>query len=193
MVVKIGKKKYTVVKNLELLTIPENYTETTVKINDVEVPAFTNEITGYVLVGLKDSKGNISLYIYNPANGKYTKYQELSFDTVKIQYLKAKKVPRGYKKYTIEINGEKVTVYKKNKHSNYALIYGMNLNNGKINWYSYDQKENTIQRYNAKELDALSVLNNKYLITIVILSISNLMLMLFMLILMLKIRNHKRS
>ena len=69
----------------------------------------------------------------------------------------------------------------------------MNLNNGKINWYSYDQKENTIQRYNVKELDALSILNNKYLITIVVLSVSSLMLMLFLLILMLKIRNHKRS
>lgn len=193
IIVKIGKKKYTVVKNIDDLKAPDNYTKTTVKINDNEVPAFTNEITGYILVGLKDSKGNISLYIYNPSTGKFSKYYELSFDGVRIQYLKPKKIPIGYKKYQIKINDQKVNVYKKNKKDSYALIYGMNLNNGDISWYSYDIKENTLQRYNIKELDKLSVLNNKYLITIVILSISSLILISFMLILMLKIRNHKRS
>lgn len=192
IVVKIGKKKYTVVKNIDDLKAPDNYTKTKVKIDDNEVPALTNEITGYILVGLKDSKGNISLYIYNPSTGKFSKYRELSFDEVRIQYLNAKKIPKGYRKYQIKINDQKVNVYKKNKHDDYALIYGMNLNNGDINWYSYDIKENTLQRYNIKDLDKLSLLNNKYLITIVILSLSSLMLLFFMLILMLKIRNHKR-
>ena len=191
--VKIGKKKYTVVKNIESLKIPDNYTETTVMINDVEVPALTNEITGYILVALKDKKGNVNLFIYNPANGKYTKYNELSFDMVKIQYLKPRKVPSNYKGYVVKLGEQEVNVYKKSKRNNYALIYGMNLNNGSINWYSIDLKENTIQRYNMKDLDSLSILNNKFLITIIILSVACLMLMLFMLILMLKIRNHKRS
>lgn len=191
--VKIGKKKYTVVKNIDDLKAPDNYTKTTVKIDDNEVPAFTNEITGYILVGLKDNKGNISLFIYNPSNGKFSKYQELSFDGISIQYLKAKKIPKCYKKYIIKINDQNITVYKKNKKDTYALVYGMNLNNGDINWYSYDTKENTLQRYNIKDLDKLSILNNKYLITIIILSVSSLLLLFFMLILMLKIRNHKRS
>ena len=192
IIVKIGKKKYTVVKNKDLLNAPDNYSETTVEINKIEVPALTNEITKYILVGLKDSKGNIKLYIYNPANGKYTLYRELGFDAVNIQYIDTNKKLTGYKKYQIKLNGEKVKVYKKHKKDEYALIYGMNLSDGKKGWYSIDLKQNTIQRYNDSDINALSVLNNKYLITIIILTISSLMLMLFMLMLMIKIRKFKR-
>ncbi len=190
--VKIGKKKYTVLKNKDLLNAPDNYSETTVLIDGVEVPALTNEVTGYILVGLKDNKGNIKLYIYNPSNGKYTLYKELGFDAIKIQYIKNNKKLTGYKKYQVRVNDEKIEVLKKHKKDDYALIYGMNLNDGKKGWYSIDLKQNTIQRYNDREISALAVLNNKYLITIIILTISSLMLMLFMLILMIKIRKFKR-
>ena len=190
--VKIGKNKYTVIKNKDLLTAPDNYSETTVEINGVEVPALTNDITGYILIGLKDKKGNINLYIYNPSNGKYTLYKELGFDAIHMQYIKTNKKLTGYKKYTIKINDEKIKAFKKHKKDDYALIYGMNLNDGKKGWYSIDLKQNTIQRYNDSDISALSVLNNKYLITIIILSVASLMLMLFMLILMIKIRKFKR-
>lgn len=192
IIVKIGKKKYTVLKNKDLLNAPDNYSETTVEINGVEVPALTNEITGYILVGLKDKNGNINLYIYNPSNGKYTLYKELGFDAIRIQYMKTNKKLTGYKKYSVKINDEKIEVLKKNKKDEYGLVYGMNLNDGKKGWYSIDLKQNTIQRYNDSEISALSVLNNKYLITIIILTVSSLMLMLFMLILMIKIRKYKR-
>ena len=93
----------------------------------------------------------------------------------------------------MEIDNKKVSIYKKNKKSNYALIYGMNINNGDIGWYKYDIKDNTLQRFSDEEVSALSVLNNKYLITIIILSVSNLMLMLFILILMIKIRKENKD
>lgn len=195
IIVKIGKKKYTVVKNLKLLKMPTNYKETTVKINDAEIPAFSSDITGYLLVGLKDSKGNINLFVYNSSNGKYFKYQETSFDGVRIQYLKpsSKKIINGFKKYIEKINNEKVNIYKKNKKDNFSLIYGMNVDTGDISWYSYDKKENTLQRYNYKELRKYEETNNKYLIVLSVLSISLLMLILFIMILMIKIRNVKRN
>lgn len=191
--VKINKKNYTVVKNIDSLKMPQNYEPTTIKINEQEVPGFASEITGYILVGLKDKKGNINLYIYNPANGRYKLYTEISFNSISIQYFDPESIPTGYKKYTMEIDNKKVSIYKKNKKSNYALIYGMNINNGDIGWYKYDIKDNTLQRFSDEEVSALSVLNNKYLITIIILSVSNLMLMLFILILMIKIRKENKD
>ena len=173
--------------------MPQNYEPTTIKINEQEVPGFASEITGYILVGLKDKKGNINLYIYNPANGRYKLYTEISFNSISIQYIEPESIPTGYKKYTMEIDNKKVSMYKKNKKSNYALIYGMNINNGDIGWYKYDIKDNTLQRFSDEEVSALSVLNNKYLITIIILSVSNLMLMLFILILMIKIRKENKD
>ena len=125
------------------------------------------------MVGLKDDKGNIKLYIYNPSNGKYTLYKELGFDEVKIQYIKTNKKLTGYKKYLVKLNDEKIEILKKHKKDEYGLIYGMNLNDGKKGWYSIDLKQNTIQRYNDKEISALAVINNKYLITIIILTISS--------------------
>ena len=38
--------------------------------------------------------------------------------------------------------------YKKNKKSNYALIYGMNVETGKKHIYMYDKEEDTLQIYN---------------------------------------------
>ena len=44
--VKIGDKNYTVVKRKNVLTIPENFMETTVVINNEEVPAFYKKPSG---------------------------------------------------------------------------------------------------------------------------------------------------
>ena len=44
----------------------------------IELPTYYSEVTGYTLVGIKDQKGNINLYIYE--DGKYTLYNEVSFN-----------------------------------------------------------------------------------------------------------------
>ena len=60
--VKVGKKEYTVVKKVEQLTAPDNFSPIEADIDSKKVPALYNEITGYILVGLKDDKGNVKLY-----------------------------------------------------------------------------------------------------------------------------------
>ena len=63
--VTINGKNYTVVKIKENLPTANLYTETTIKINDFDIPAYKNDNTNLYLVGLKDSDGNISLFIYS--------------------------------------------------------------------------------------------------------------------------------
>ena len=188
IIIKIGKKEYTLVKKVEQLTAPSNFIPMEAEIDGKKIPALYNDITGYILVGLKDSEGNVKLYVYNPKSNTYTLYNELSFSTLKIYSMKAKNVPSGLKMYKIDINGEKVYIYKTSSKSNFGLIYGMNVDTGKIGWYRYDALDNTIQRYETKELEQLSIINDKYIITIIILSISILMLMLFILVLISKIK-----
>ena len=189
--VKIGKKKYTVVKKVEQLTAPDNFSPIEADIDGKKVPALYNEITGYILVGLKDKKGNIKLYIYNPKTDKYTIYNEITFNSIKLYYSKPDRVPLGLKKTTIDINGEKVVAYKNSKKSDFYLVYGMNVNTGDIGWYRYDASDKTLQRYETRDLENLSMLNNKYLITIAVLSTSILMLMLFLLILFSRLKHMK--
>ena len=189
--VKIGKKEYIVVKKVEQLTAPDNFSPIETDIDSKKVPALYNEITGYILVGLKDDKGNVKLYVYDPKSKKYSIYHEITFNSIKLYYTKPNNVPRGLKKTKIDINKESVTAYKTNKKSDFYLVFGMNVNTGSIGWYRYDNIDKTLQRYETRDLENLSMQNNKYLITIVVLSTSILMLMLFLLILFNRLKHMK--
>ena len=169
----VDDKKYTVIRKKTLLQMPANYEETTVKINDEEVPAFKGTVTKYILVGLKDTEGNINLFIYNEKDKTYTLYKEYTFNKV-ILYpiaLSDKKVPAGYKKTTITYNDEEVIAYKFDEHSKYALIYGLNVETGKKNIYMYDSVEDTLQIYNTEEIVALTKQNNEYFKLLIVISV----------------------
>ena len=161
--VNVGGKKYTVVKVVKDLEKPELFDDTTVKINDFDIPAFINEVSKYTLVGLKDESGKISLFIYK--DGKYTKFNEFKSDSLSIIFMDMKDVPKGYKKTSVKINEENVVAYKLNGDSK-LLLYGVNLATGKKNYYTYDKKEKTLQIFDKdKYLDKLKEENtNKYLI-----------------------------
>ena len=188
IVIKIGKKEYNVVKKVELLKAPDGYETMEATIGDKKVPALYNAKVGYILVGLKDKDGNVNLYQYDPKNSKYSLYNEIVFATIRLYNIDTKDKLNGFKRYKIKINGIDTIVYKTSKNSDFCLIYGMNINTGKLGWYRYDLVDNILQRYETKDLEMLSILNNKYLITITILSVSILMLMLFILILITKIK-----
>ena len=138
------------------MTAPNNYTETTVKLGEEEVPAFTSEITKFVLIGLKDSEGNINLYIYDEKDKTYTLYKEYGFSKVVLFPMELKEIPKNYHKTKITYNDQEITAYKANDKSGYALIYGMNVETGKINTYMYDSVEDTLQIYNTEEVDLLN-------------------------------------
>lgn len=75
--VNIGNDKYTVVKSSKLLVAPINSVESTVKIDNIEVPAFTIEKAKLTIKGLKDNDVNIKYAVYE--NGEYNYYK---YDTV---------------------------------------------------------------------------------------------------------------
>lgn len=163
--VDMGEEKYTVVRKKSLITPPENYTETSVTINNEEVPAYYSEITKYTLVALKNSEGKQAFYIYD--NGVYKPYKELIFNQLKICLLDMPSVPDLYEKGIFVYNDENINAYKISPNSSYSLIYGMNVETGNKNYYIYDSNENTIQIYNTEEI---SKLNEKieYMIYIII-------------------------
>jgi len=152
----VDGKEYTVVRKKSQLTAPENYTETTVTIEGEEVPAFTSEVTKYVLVGLKNESGSIDLYVYK--DGAYTLYKEYTFNKVILYPLTMdeKNIPEGYKKTTIIYNDEKIEAYKMSELSNFAILNGMNIETGEIHLYMYDEEEDTLQIYNDEMVKPLN-------------------------------------
>ncbi|MFV0250054.1 MAG: cadherin-like beta sandwich domain-containing protein [Bacilli bacterium] len=168
--VEIDKKSYTIIRKRSKLIAPENYSESTLTINDVEVPSYISDITKYTLVGLKDSDGNQKLYIYD--NGEYTLYQEASFNKIRLQTLKVenKNLIEGYNKVNISYGDLTLIGYKKNETDKYALFYAMNLDTGLTNWYMFEPTEGTVQIYNSNDLESLNILNDNYFKYIIIIS-----------------------
>lgn len=159
--VKIDKEEYTVVRNKKNLEPPANYEETTLTINNEEVPAYQNKITKYTIVSLKDSKGNQNWYVKEKDN--YKLYKEYKFSNTILYPLELEEIPSGYSKTSIKYNEEKITAYKFKNNSKYALIYAMNVETGKTNIYMYDSKEDTVQIYNDEQVNELVSENELYL------------------------------
>ena len=153
---------YKVVRKRSELTAPSNYNETTVIINEEEVPSYTSEITKYTLVGLKNEEGIIGYYIYDQENHSYKKYQEYSFQRIVLYPMEMKNVPSYYEKTVIVINEEEVPAYKLKASSKYALLYGMNVETGKENLYRYNSEENTLQIYTREECELIEKEKEQY-------------------------------
>ena len=187
--VKVENSKYTVVRNIKNVTAPNGYEETKIKIKGEEVPAFKNKTTGYTLVLLKDDKGNQNFYIYK--DKKYILYKEYTFNKIILYPMELKKVPKGYKKTKITFNDDKIIAYKKNKKSNYALIYGMNVETGKKHIYMYDTEEDTLQIYN----DELNDVSDEKIEQYKMLSagLSGLSVLLFLILIIVIMKNHKHN
>lgn len=166
--VRVGGKKFTVIRKKDTLEAPEGYVETTVVINDEEVLAYSNEVTGYLLVGLTDSDGNSGWYIYDKDKSTYTKYTELSSNSIRLILLKPNKkdIPYKYYKNTFEYNGEMIDGYTFDSESDFRLIYGMNIDTGEKLFYVYDLKDKTLQKfYNAQVLIYIELVRKcKYLL-----------------------------
>lgn len=146
--VTVNGKNYTVVKIKENLPAANLYAETTININDFEIPAYKNDNTNLFLVGLKDEEGNISLYIYNKDKNEYQEYNEIGVNKITIYPLTSNEEIKGYKKDTITINGVKVDGYYYTKDSDYVIIYGINVETGDKGFYMYDKKMQSLIKYN---------------------------------------------
>lgn len=147
IVKKVNGKDYTIVKRASALTKPLSFDESTIFIDNTEIPSFYNEILNITLIGLKDDNGNISLFKYDKGQDTLIKYDFLKSESRTIIFENTDEKIQGYQKQTININNIDYEVYQSDIDSNYALIYGADLETGNKTWYSYNIKEQTIQVY----------------------------------------------
>jgi len=151
----VDGENWTVIKRKDLLTMPSTYKETIVKINEIDVPAFTSDVTKYVLVGMKNEAGEVKLFIYNEKEKIYTRYVELTLNSLIFYPISNKEKFKDYIETKVTINEEKVIAYKFDLDSPFAIIYGKNIETGEEGFYSYDEEENTLQRINMEEVESL--------------------------------------
>lgn len=187
----VDDQTLTVVKRSNSITKPnDDFVDKTVTISNTEIPAFYNEKLNLTLIGMIDSNSNISLYIYDEEDDKYIKYQQFENGNITIMSKIPVNIPDGYTKTTLKIDDNTYDVYKSDNSNGYYLIYGMNLNTGETNWYSYEETEKTLQIYNDKEL-AIEKENSKkqlgnYKIAIACFGVFSILLLIIILILVIK-------
>ena len=152
--VEVDKITYSVVRKTSLLETPNtSFVESTIKINDLDVPCFFNEKLKITLVGLKDSDGNITLFEYD--NNNYKKYVEIANEKIVI-------IPTeendelfnsvGLKKEAFKINGTDFLGY--TKGHGFYLFKGINIETGIKSIYQYDTHEKIVQLFNSEDLTA---------------------------------------
>lgn len=198
--IKIGDEEYTVVRKVELLTAPSTYTETVAVIDGEEVPAFKSNITNYVLVGLTDSNGNTNLYIYD--EDQYILYNEYKFGGIILYNMQpdSEKMLDDLKQIELELDDAKLTAYTLDGVA-YPLIYGVNVETGEENWYTYDESENTLQKYVASNSKVIEKIieqkeensNDKYKTLCLILGGISGILFIFLIIAAIKISVQKKT
>ena len=147
IVKEIDNCKYTVIKRNSTLVKPDSFIDKIVKINDFDIPAFYNEVTNITLIGLKDEAGKIYLFKYNTDDGSLAKYETFTSISKTIIFENTDEEIENYNKTTVTIDDKEYKAYQHKDNKDYILIYGMDLETGKKDWYTYHIKENTIQNY----------------------------------------------
>ncbi len=192
--VTVGDKKYTVVKIKENLPIASLYNEYSIKINEFDIPAYKNDYTGLVLVGLKDAEGNISLFIYDDENNSYKEYNELKSSQITIYPLKPEENIEGYKKGNVKIQDIDVEGFYLNEDSDFFVIYGVNVETGDKGFYMYDKKMQTLIKYNDELSSLLSEKIKLYTYIIIgFISLSVVMLIIIIVLVCKKGKKKKRG
>ena len=114
----------------------------------------------YTLVGLKNEDGTVTLANYK--NNKYTLFNEIKNSNQSIVPLKFKGSINNYTKSSVKINGLDVECYKYTKYSKTCIIYALNVDTGKENYYIYDTENKNYIAYDNEYIDYLET-NNKYM------------------------------
>lgn len=191
--VKIGEKSYTIIKNGKSLPQLNMYEEKTIEINGFTIPAFYSETTGFTLVGLKDTTGKVILAIYNEENNTYTIYNELNANALTLYLTDFPNELKNYTKGTISINEVEVPIYRLSENSRFVICYGMNIETGKYDYYSYDTEEGTFQVWNQEEVESLTKDLNTYMYICIAFGVGLVFAFLLILCLLKKKNKHKKK
>ena len=159
--VSIGDANYTIMKNVKNVEAPATYEATTVKIEDMDIPAFYSEVTDFTLVAVKNQTGDVSFAIYNEEKNTYTLYNENVSDQLYLYILPATEEKEGFVKTTLTINDNTYDVLK-SENSNTYLVYAMDIYSGEKHYYLYDQKNNSYVLYDEDLFNSFTMEITRY-------------------------------
>lgn len=148
--VKVSGEEYIVVRKLDGITLPQNFTEKEIEVEGEIVKGCYNPNIDYTLVALKDAKGDVNFYVYDLNKSTYSKYNMITSSSLSVVLAKLEdeeEIPHRYFKSKFMYDNEEVNGYALSELSDFRVVYGINVETGEKRFYLYDMKENTIQRF----------------------------------------------
>ena len=151
---------YEVATTFDDSILPEDFTATTYTYKGQEVKAAANA-NGLTVMYLIGNDGSGDFYIYDELTDTWSPYARINVVEKSITIIplpESVEVPEGFAETTLELNGKRVRgwVWATDEEQKYCIVYGMN-QDGEVDFYRYDMKEKTIQRYFADPAVASSV------------------------------------
>lgn len=145
---------WTVVESLEGVELPEGFSVTEFTYNGTPVQAGVDAM-GNILLYMTNENGAFDFFIYDAETNILAPYVIVRMAEKTIIVLPPEEIPEGtvlpanFANCTIDIGTHTVDGWVWNGGSGspeYCVVYGQN-ENGERNFYRYDQKEMTLQRY----------------------------------------------
>ena len=143
--------EYDVAATFDDSIIPDGYTAQEIDYHGATVKSAVETDRGITLIYLIATDGSGDFFVYDPQADAWSPWAQLnvsqkSFTVVPLA--QGTQVPAGFVDSTIELNGKKVHgwVWDGDEEQKFCIVYAMN-SEGDRNFYRYDMKEKTIQRY----------------------------------------------
>ena len=156
MTAAVGEENWQVAASFDEAALPAGFTSTQIDYNGTQVQAGWNEAEGLTLLYMTNDAGEGDFFLYNSENGTFAPYVTVKMAEKTIIVLPVSEIPEGteipdgFEACSIDIGSHTVSgwIWAADDDSvpEYCVVYGMN-SNGEKNFYRYDQKEMTLQRY----------------------------------------------
>ncbi len=148
--VKFNDKELGVVRNLDSIPKLNGFEETTVKIDDKEINAWYSQERNITVLYLQDENSK-DFYLYDEINGIQSKYTSLKINGKELGFVDVPKElqeKNGFTYQELTINEQTLMgwVFNNESFANYSLIYAMD-ENGKFNFYQYENTQKSLQLY----------------------------------------------
>lgn len=154
--VTVGSQSYTFAEDFMPISIPEGFAETMLTYNGAE-RKFVANASGVTLGYLRNAAGEGAFFLYRPEDATFSPYIVIEIsDTASIALLDeadAVTLPEQYKEAKLTVSDYEMTAWMDSEHSEYYLIYAMNVATGEKQLYRYDTAEQTYQRYVEPQTD----------------------------------------
>ena len=150
-------KLYTFVSKPDEVSIPSDFTESTIMINNNEVPCYVCEGISQVLIYVLDEEGNTDFKIYQPKTKRVIPYsagntifKKSSVYTIK-DLPKGVKAPKNFISVKVWIEGRE---YEGFVNTSGTTIFYLETENGTTGFYEYHQDTKTFSAYEGEEKKA---------------------------------------